>query len=1108
MAHIILVSNPFEPFKDTARYVHRGGVSVRAWLKTTFPGFKEFSQPTICLVNGEPLGRKALKSGAHKGKSWGTYRIKKDDVINFVTLQGDPITLLYILYAVVVVAAIVIALNMPKPALPGGGIPEPDPVYGLQGQRNQNRLGHPIEVPYGRCRLFPSYAARSYNVFEGNEQYQFSLYNVGQGSYELEDFQFEDTALENFEDVAFEVYEPGEPVTMFPDNVVTSSEVAGIQLFGPNEPEFETAGPFTANDAGTLTTLLQVDASFPAGLYLANPDGSLGQLSLEVDFEYREIDDFGAPVGGGTWLLLATLSKTLSTTTPQRYTLELAVAAGRYEVRAVRITNKNLTTGAGHISRWDALRAFLPSTQDYGDTTRIAIKARATNNLNDNSAQRFNVWATRKLRAWNGTTWDPIAATRNPVWAFCDVFQAPYGGKITDQFLTLDELKELADDFDDEERYFDYVFDGRTTVWDAATVIARVGRCRPMLNGSQVTMVRDVPQSVPTGVFTQDNIVAGSFKHEIKIATLGDFDGVEIEYVDPITWKPEQVECLVGDDAGDNLEQIKLPGCTDRDLAYQEGMYIRATRRLLRENISFQTGLEGHIPSYGDLIRVSHDLPRWGTSGLVEAVAGTTIALNEPVTFGVGTYVIGFRTKTGGLLGPYECTAGVNSRQVILSDPIDVEPELFFDGVNQLPIFMFGLLSNFSRECIVVGLAPGEEGKVDVKAVVYDEDVFAADGDSATPLSTNGAPVTPQVPALRCSALLARWEPLADGKVRVSWSPAVSARAYRVDLSADSGSSWDTAGETPFSFMIVDAIVGADFRFRVTPLGIGSIVGATCTSSVYSDFKPPNPPPPPPGGQHTYPDYWPPLILIPTAASISEECRVRATEFCCVAGDLSPTGPGLTFDGTPLCSGAAFGDQGSGANTHVWSWVLNAVGPGDTPGTTKFTCVASATVDAVPIAISGEVVQGVTTVTFSNGETKDLPWGLHDVSVTVVHEIGNPFGCTGELCVPSFQEEWGDIAWGTCVGVVSYWEDCTGNDTYTKQDAQRKFEGSGYYGGWDDYRLVIQYERQLLAGGAWEDAEEIEYAVDADDDGDFEYIVTYPNDVGYRTRVKSWTFGT
>jgi len=864
MATIVEIGNPFTPLKDTRRYTHVGGVTIRAILEEQYPGFKEFARPTVCFLNGKPIMRKPLDGSP----GWDSYTVAGDDVINFVTNPGAINLLYFIVVALIAVAAVALVLSMPKPVVPGEQ-PAPDPVFDLKGQRNQNRLSHPIEVPYGRCRLFPSYASRPYNEYIDNKQFQYSLYCLGQGEFDIESVQFEDTDIANFKDTTYEVYGPGVAPSMFPNNVVTSSEVGGIELFGPNEPDYVIVGPFAANEPGTLSDKIQVDISFPTGLYKANKDGTLGLATLGVKIEYRAIDDDGAPVGAGTWLELFFLNESLKTNTPQRFTLQQTdLTPSRWEVRAYRTNNKDTDSGTANTARWEALRAYLPSTHDFGNVTTVAVRAVADNNLNDNSAQRFNIWATRKLPTRVGGSWTGVTATRNPIWAFCDVFRATYGGQLADMFIDLADLDTLAATMVTETRYFDFVFDQRITVWDAATTIARVFRARPMLNGSQITIIRDIPKSVISGVFTQDNIVKDSLRWEIKLPQVGDYDGVQIQYVDPTSWKDETVDCLVGDDGGNNLEQITLAGCTQRDYAYQEGMYIRATRKMLRENITFQTGLEGHVPSYGDLIKISHDLPRWGTAGLVLAIAvdNKTITLSEPVEFAMGSNVIGFRKKDGSEHGPHTCTAGANANEIVLDSTID--PSIFFfDGKHEYPIFYFGVAGSEAVVCSVVGLTPSDEETVEIKAVVYTSDIFTSDGTPGPSIPPR--PVLPPfstVPVLNCASVNSQWLP--TGKVLIGWSPAIGARGYNVETSFDDGASWNAPILSASSTVQIDHNKTQALKVRVTPLGNGTVQGTTCTGPNMPE-GPPNPPKPPSGG-----DYWD-LAQLVGSASVLIDCKIR-----------------------------------------------------------------------------------------------------------------------------------------------------------------------------------------------------------------------------------------
>src|SRR5690606_9211615 len=111
--------------------------------------------------------------------------------------------------------------------------------------------------------------------------------------------------------------------------------------------------------------------------------------------------------------------------------------------------------------KWVGLRAFIPSSKDYGNVTLLAVKARASNNLNGNSSNRINVITTRKLPIWDGSTWSAPTTTRSVVWAFCNILRASYNLNLADSYIDLSTLLSLNTAFESAGIYFDHVFDSK-----------------------------------------------------------------------------------------------------------------------------------------------------------------------------------------------------------------------------------------------------------------------------------------------------------------------------------------------------------------------------------------------------------------------------------------------------------------------------------------------------------------------------------------------------------------------------------------------------------------------------------------------------------------------
>jgi hypothetical protein len=798
---LIHIKNPFDPYKDMDRSVEHSifDITIRELLKRKHgPDFVEFPIATLCIVNGNPMVR----------AEWDTYIIQDKDIITFATLAGGIETI--IIYAIIAVVAVVaVVALMGDPTLPGT-VNQADSVYNYSGQKNRTRLNEPIEIHYGKNKIYPSYGALVYTQYEDNDQINFSLYCIGQGRYEIHDVLLEDTPLDDFDDAEYEVTGPGGIVTLFPDNVITSVEVSNIQLYSSSDPEYVSPGwngPFIINPPGTLCKRIEYDITFPQGLY-KNDEGKLKNLTVDFELAYRQIDDSGADVGA--WVTTA-YSVTRNTNTPQRITYKITVpTAGRYKVRARRTDVKNLKTNYVSQLNWEAVRAFLPNTKDYGEVTMLAVRVKANNNVNNNAQQRVNVIATRKLKEWNKATqtWSGFVTSRSIVWAFADCFlNTEYGAALDDQYIDLDALYDLNEIYQDRDEHFDFTFESSLTVWDIAKTIARAGRGIPMPLGSRVGFIRDYPKLLASGVFNQETIIENSFRIDYKNYQPDETDSIIMVYIDPDTWLEEEVLCFLPGSPHINSERITFAGCKSRAHAYHEGMYIMANRSLVRDTIVFKTGLEGHIPTYGDRIYVYHDIPQVGMgAGFVLGIDGDTLTLSEPVAFSDGPpssvdYVFIIRSKRGAAIGPFlvhdDAVEGNVIKLTIAPDMDNYE----FNNFNEPPIFLFGKSDSVSLDCKVLEVNPSDDDTVEIVCSNYVDDIFLYDetdpSDLDSPTTPPRIPNRPVITTITVSS-----SPLQESYIIVGWSPALGAVRYRLEYSYDNVNWTHAVTQQTTSFII------------------------------------------------------------------------------------------------------------------------------------------------------------------------------------------------------------------------------------------------------------------------------------------------------------------
>ena len=511
MIHVVDIKNPFDLIEGHTYHKLESASSV--WDMLAQIGWTSIEYGITVTVGNKHLEEDQwdlpIPEGAHVGIA--------------PKIEGG---IGFIIFAIIAIVAVVVALaySFEPPNAPSTA--EGDPVFSLKGQTNQTKLNGHIESAYGDVRHWPSNGGASYTKYIDQDAWQFTLLCLGHGEYDLSDLTpdqleervfIEDTPVKDFSDVDLQLVRPNEEVTLFRDNVETNTEVGTIELYGPNEEDYvQPDGWFTAtaNSAGTLTDRIEFDVTFPSGLYVQDGKGRIRNYTVTLEFEILEIDDNGDPLG--VWTNLQNISKTKGTVTPLRYSYGSSVTLGRYQIRGRRTNDASSSSKVGDTVIWESLRAYLPNVGFYGNVTMLAVSARATANLNNQSKRRINFRATRKLPIWDGG-WSELTATRNPIWAFCDIFRAAYGASLAEQYLHLPSLKAVADQLEIEEKWFDWVYDTKQTVWAAAQTCAASFRAIPLIDVARLYVQEDRPKPIVQHLFNNENIIEGSFSLDTSL---------------------------------------------------------------------------------------------------------------------------------------------------------------------------------------------------------------------------------------------------------------------------------------------------------------------------------------------------------------------------------------------------------------------------------------------------------------------------------------------------------------------------------------------------------------------------------------------------------------
>lgn len=730
-----------------------------------------------------------------------------------------------------------LSMMVPQPEVPPSSIGREaaSPTYSISAQGNSARLMEAVPVQYGRMRAYPDLAAQPYTENNSNQVHVYQLFCLGQGDFDIEKINIEESDISGFGEVQYEVIRPGQRVTLFPDNVVTSEAVQGLELLAPNQEGYAVLGPYVTAPAGTKTNFIAVDIQLPGGAYEIDDLGKMKPSSASFSIQYQPINDAGQPIGPLSTLISQTL--TYSTQTAQMLTFKIEVAPGRYQVQGSRTSAWSSDQRITNKIVWTGLKAYLPSEMVYPGKTMLATIIRATNNLNQSTSRKINIICTRKLPTWDPVNgWGAEVATRNPAWAFADVLRnTDYGAGWGTNRMNISEIYRLSQVWAARGDQFNGRFDNTITVWSALTQIAAVGRATPVYYAGVMDIVRDEPKSIPAQIFTPANILENTFKISYKLGTSSTPDFVISEFYDETVWQDDEVDCVLPNSTQINPARSELFGCTNRQQAYREGMYKAAVNRDQRSRYSFSTEMEGLLLLFGDLIHVSHDVPAWGASGQVIGLNKLTgkIITTEPLVFSVSqVHQIALRKKNGKADGPYTIVrdpneqTGVNSA-IIQTTQANLQAIFVSDGIRaDLTEYVFGPANRQANRLIVLSAKPNAKGETSITCCEYVDSVHIADQGGSVP----PPPPTSDLPGMVVGPIVAKVELILTttvGKQQIVASPANGAIYYEFEAKSEFG-SWQALMTTSDPFIFVNLDIGV---WQVRARAVGAIAGPWATWS-------------------------------------------------------------------------------------------------------------------------------------------------------------------------------------------------------------------------------------------------------------------------------------
>jgi hypothetical protein len=458
--------------------------------------------------------------------------------------------------------------------------------------------------------------------------------------------------------------------------------------------------------------------------------------TAEILATWNKVDASGAAIPGTTGTKALTYT---NTTADELFFTEWAYPTagfGRYAITFQR-TNPNSDTT---VAKLEALYAAnLYATKTLPGVTVIRVTTQATIQATGFSERKFNARWQRHVRTLSSDTLTPsrnFARTIAHLWALAGQSMAELDtgtlAGINAEFGEDSELLRYDGSFDDAD----------VSLGERMQQAASHARCNLWRDGTKWTVTREQARSTPELQFDYRNLSASGESGISYAAHLpGSSDGIEVEYVDPVTLAEKAyVRLSVAGGVtiagrSENPLKVQLPGCTT-ELQARNRAHLEA-RRLLFQRVRVQdTALpDASVLGAGALVRWVDPNDFAGDDGLqageVLSIAGDVITTSEPLDWKgeiVGRVLL--TGEDGRYLGsPISCTPVTGGLQLAT-----VPAGLFVrDAARQCGsryAFAVGL-TNAEVEAaglyVVEELRPGADRSVSIALSNYDVRLFEKD---------------------------------------------------------------------------------------------------------------------------------------------------------------------------------------------------------------------------------------------------------------------------------------------------------------------------------------------------------------------------------------------
>lgn len=465
----------------------------------------------------------------------------------------------------------------------------------------------------------------------------------------------------------------------------------------------------------------------------------------------------------------------------------------------------------------------------------------------------YNPESRENSGSWNGLF--KKAWSNNPAWVLYDLItNQRYGLDQRELGIEIDKwsIYEAAQYCDQmvpdgkgglEPRYLcDVVIQSQIEAFNLIRDICSIFRGMSFWNGESLSIVVDKPRD-PSYIFSNDNVVNGDFQYTFA-SEKSMYTQCNVTFDDEQNMYSQDIEGVFDTEAalrfGHNPTSITAIGCTRRSEANRRGRWILKTN-LRSTTVNFATGLEGMIPTIGDVIAIADNF--WSSnltlnlSGRVMEVSGLQVFLPFKVDARAGDFIL--INKPDGK--PVKRTI---SRVSADGKTIELNVGFGFD-VKPDTVFAIDRTDLALQQYVVTGITRGDDTEqftYSITAVEYDPNKYDEIDYGVNIDDRPTSIVNPDVMKAPENVKISSYSRIVQGQsvetMVVSWDKVEYASLYEVQWRKDNG-NWLNVPQTANKEVEVGGIYSGNYFVRVRSVSASgntspwsSVVSAALTGKV------------------------------------------------------------------------------------------------------------------------------------------------------------------------------------------------------------------------------------------------------------------------------------